>query len=203
MKLRLLSAPLYSCAREQGLSLIELVITLAILTFLLLNVGTSGFLDSKQRHEIDAAVQDLVSAISMARSAAITENIMVTFCRSADGSLCKGSWDNGSILFTDANADRIMNGNDRLLFRFPAPTMPGTLTFNSFRNQQYLQLTPRGATNNQNGNFTFCPLNGDPRLIRQLIINMTGRARLARDTNKDGIVENSEGKPVQCDTPAK
>jgi type IV fimbrial biogenesis protein FimT len=191
------------CHSATGISLIELLIALAIMAFLLTNVGLPGFRDTANRHDIDAAVRDLIDAISMARSAAISENVMVTLCRSSDGKLCKGSWENGSILFTDANADRVINGNDRLLFRFPALKPQGTLTFNSFRNQQYLQLTPRGATNNQNGNFTFCPANGDPRLIRQLIINITGRARVAPDTNKDGIVENSEGKPVECKATGK
>ncbi|MES2605694.1 MAG: GspH/FimT family pseudopilin, partial [Pseudomonadota bacterium] len=147
----------------RGLTLIELLIALAILA-VLVNIATPGFRDSKTRLEIDGALQDLVNAISMARSAAINENVMVTFCRSPDGKLCKGGWENGSIIFTDANADRILNGNDRLLYRFPALKPTGKLTFNSFRNQQYLQLTPRGSTNNQNGNFTFCPANGDPRL---------------------------------------
>ena len=134
----------------------------------------------------------------MARSAAINENVIVTFCRSSDGQHCQGRWESGNITFTDFNADRIINGNDRLLFRSPPLKASGTLTFSSFRNQQYLQLTPRGATNSQNGNFTFCPANGDPKLIRQLIINVTARTRLAQDLNHDGIVEDSQGKPVQC-----
>jgi type IV fimbrial biogenesis protein FimT len=181
-----------------GFSLIELLVCLAIIAFLLVNVVTPEFNEARSRHEIDEVLQDVANSITMARTAAINENIMVTFCRSSDGQHCRGSWEAGSILFTDFNADRIINGPDRLLFRMPPMKASGKLTFNSFRNQQYLQLTPRGGTNSQNGNFTFCPANGDPKLARQLIINITARARMAQDLDHDGIVEDSQGRPVKC-----
>ena len=184
--------------RLRGLSLIELLICLSIIAFLATQLATPAFTQSRQLHAIDDTMNELANAIGMARAAAIAENVMVTFCRSDDGQRCRGRWEQGSILFTDANADRLINGRDRLLYRFPAPPAAGTISFNSFRNRQYLQLTPRGATNNQNGNFTFCPTNGDPTLARQLIINVTGRTRHAFDNDRDGIVENSEGKPVSC-----
>jgi type IV fimbrial biogenesis protein FimT len=183
---------------SRGLSLIELLLCLAIMAFLLVNVVTPGFNAARTRHDIDEVLQDVANSITMARAAAINENVMVTLCRSSDGEHCQGRWETGSILFTDYNADRVINGSDRLLFRMPPMKPGGTLTFNSFRNQQYLQLTPRGTTNSQNGNFTFCPANGDLTLARQLIINVTARARMAQDLDHDGIVEDSQGKPVKC-----
>lgn len=182
----------------RGFTLIELLLCLCILTFLLVKTGIPDFNQSRRRLEIDGAFEELVSAVGMARSTAVAENVMVTFCRSTDGLRCLGNWENGSILFTDFNADHILNGQDRLLFRLPPLKPRGTLKFSSFRNQQYLQLTPRGATNNQNGNFTFCPADGDRRLARQLIINITARTRMARDRDHDGIVEDSQGRPLQC-----
>jgi len=181
----------------RGISLIELLVCLGIIA-LLLNVGIPGFSEARERHEIDEVLQDVANSIAMARAAAINENVMVTFCRSSDGRHCQGRWEDGAILFTDFNADRVINGYDRLLFRTAPMNARGTLKFSSFRNQQYLQLTPRGATNNQNGNFTFCPANGDPKLTRQLIINVTARARMAQDLDHDGTVEDSQGRPVQC-----
>jgi Tfp pilus assembly protein FimT len=123
---------------------------------------------------------------------------MVTLCRSNDGQHCQGQWHEGSILFTDANADRRLNGEDRLLYRTQPLPLRGRLSFNAFRNRQYLQMTPQGITAYQNGNFTWCPANGDPLLIRQLILSFSGRTRMARDEDGDGVVENSQGKPVTC-----
>ncbi len=182
----------------RGLSLVELLVCLAIIFFLAVHITTPAFTQSRQLHAIDDTMTELANAIGMARAVAIAENRMVTFCRSDDGQRCRGRWEQGSILFTDANGDRLINGNDRLLYRFPPISADGSISFNSFRNRQYLQLTPRGATNSQNGNFTFCPASGEPTLARQLIINVTGRTRHAFDNDGDGIVENSEGKPVSC-----
>jgi len=59
-------------------------------------------------------------------------------------------------------------------------------------------MTPRGTTNYQNGNFTWCPANGDPLMIRQVVVSLTGRTRFAKDSDGDGVVENSQGKEVEC-----
>ena len=184
--------------KAAGLSLIELMLCLAIATFLVVNVVTPNLAIWRQRKEIDGLMHELLFAIDMARSYAIAENVMVTFCRSNDGSKCQGKWHEGSILFTDENADRIINGTDRLIYRLSAMKPKGTLTFNSFQNRQYLQMTSRGFTNYQNGNFTYCPGNHDPAMARQIIVSFSGRTRFARDKNGDGMAEDSQGRPLDC-----
>lgn len=182
-----------------GISIIELLLVLSLIAFLLLMFDQQGFASARENKSIDGVMTDIVSAIAMARMAAVNESRMVTFCRSNDGAHCQGKWHEGSIIFTDRNADRTINQDDRVLFRLQAIQARGELSFNSFRNRQYLQLTPRGMTNYQNGNFTFCPFDGNPALARQVIVSLTGRTRHARDTDGDGIVENSQGKPLACD----
>ncbi len=182
----------------RGLSLIELLTTLGILMFLALRVLEPWWLEAQQRKQIDLMMLELQQFIAMARMSAVSENRMVTLCRSDDGQHCRGRWMDGSILFTDRNADHVINGDDRLLFRLPPRSPAGELRFNAFRNRQYLQLTPQGVTAFQNGNFTWCPANGDLRLARQLIISFSGKTRMARDRDGDGVVENSQGLPLTC-----
>ncbi len=184
--------------KYQGISLVELLVMLSVVGALLLNVSPNGFARPQEVKLIDGVMSDIMAAIAMARSAAIFEAQMVTFCRSNDGKKCQGSWHEGSIIFTDKNADKILNGEDRLLYKLDAIAVQGNLSFNSFRNKQYLQMTPRGTTNNQNGNFTFCPSDKNPVLARQIIISFTGRTRHAKDTDGDGIVENSKGQALHC-----
>lgn len=134
----------------------------------------------------------------MARSYAIDEAMTVTFCRSISGLQCGGAWDDGAIIFTDFNEDRTLNGDDRLIFRLQSHDVEGQLSFNSFQNRQYLQINSRGFTKYQNGNFTFCAADGDPTKHRQIILSLTGRTRFARDEDGDGVVENSQGNPLNC-----
>ena len=75
---------------------------------------------------------------------------------------------------------------------------PGTIRWRAFRNRQYLQMTSAGYTNYQNGNFTYCPPNGDVYQARQLIINMQGRVRKPADIDNDGIIEDARGRDIRC-----
>jgi len=184
--------------RISGFSLIELLLILSILAFLLLNLGLPEFHKNREKKLISAGMQELAQAISMARQSAVAENLIVTFCPGKDALRCEGKWHEGSIIFTDRNADRIINQDDRLLFRLEPIKTEGSISFNSFRNRQYLQMTPRGFTNYQNGNFTYCPANGDTRLAQQLILSLSGRTRMAKDSDGDGIIEDSQGRPLAC-----
>jgi type IV fimbrial biogenesis protein FimT len=184
--------------KVRGLSLIETLVVLSVMAFLMLRVVTPDLADWRQRKEVEGLMHELIAAIDMARSHAVAESVMVTFCRSNDGNSCQGKWHEGSILFTDFNADRILNGSDRLLFRLEPMKPLGTLEFKSFQNRQFLQMTSRGFTNYQNGNFTFCPASKDPRQARQIIISLSGRTRFARDKDGDGVAEDSQGKPLYC-----
>jgi type IV fimbrial biogenesis protein FimT len=181
----------------QGLSLVEMLLALGLLA-VLLSAGLPDFQQWRRKREIDASMRELLAAIDMARAYAIAENVMVTLCRSNDGQHCQGRWLDGAIVFTDRNADRVLDAEDRLFYRLPPFALPGTLSFSSFQNRQYLQMTARGFTNYQNGNFTFCPADGDLHMAQQIIVSLSGRSRLARDSDGDGIVEDSQGRALTC-----
>lgn len=187
-------------ATERGLTLVELLLCLGIVAILMLELAIPGVSAQRARHAADAVMHDIENSIAMARRAAINENLIVTFCRSDDGERCQGQWRDGSIIFSDSNGNHVLDGEDRLLYRLQHQDLAGSLSFNSFGNRQYLQFDGRGVTLFQNGNFTFCPDNGDTTLIRQLILSYTGRTRMALDADGDGVVENSQGETVTCDS---
>lgn len=182
-----------------GLTLIESLICLAVVAIIISRLSAPDTSSWRKRAEIDGIMHELMTSIGMARSHAIAENVVVTLCRSDNGSSCRGNWNDGYIVFTDWDANRILSGKDRVLARAASFKSIGALSYNSFKNRQYLQITPRGFTDFQNGNFTFCSVGRNPRESRQIIISLSGRARYARDKDGDGVVENSQGKPVICE----
>ena len=117
--------------------------------------------------------------MSFARAAAVTTGKMITLCRSANGSSCGGQWQDGILVFTDANADRKPNGSDRILRYTAFGNKAGTLQLRSFPNRQYVQFSPLGFSNRQNGSFTWCPPGGDAALAQQLVFTQSGRVRSA------------------------
>ena len=180
-----------------GFNLIELIIVLAILA-ILVNLGLPALSQSFERNQARVVINEINRAISLTRFTAVNNAVMTTLCKSEDGQNCGGLWQQGFIVFTDRNADRIINGNDRLIRVFPEIAGSGSIKFRAFQNKQYLQMTPQGFTNYQNGNFTFCPASNDPKLAQQIIINRSGRTYFARDKDGDGIKEGANGKALIC-----
>ena len=183
--------------RYCGITVIELLIGVAVMS-IVLGLAIPPFQSLAQRSLATASINWLVGSIAFTRHAAMINRTMVTLCPSIDGTKCGGYWHQGSISFTDHNSDRVINGRDHLLNRFLSPVSGGSIKFRAFRNKQYLQMTPEGMTNYQNGNFVYCSADRDPRFSRQLIINVQGRTRLAHDRDGDGVVEDRSGKPLRC-----
>lgn len=182
---------------SSGFNLVEILIVLTLLA-ILINLGLPALSNTVERNQAKVVINEINRAISLTRFTAINSGLITTLCRSENGTSCGGQWQDGFIVFTDRNADRVINSNDQLIRVFPEPASTGTLTFRAFQNKQYLQMTPQGFTNYQNGNFTFCTSSNDPKLAQQLIINRSGRTYFASDNNGDGIKEGANGKALTC-----
>jgi type IV fimbrial biogenesis protein FimT len=181
-----------------GFSLVEAIVCLALVS-ILLGSAFPSLHDMLKRSEATSAVNWLVTAVAFTRHAAITRRVTVTLCPSRDGTACGGHWHEGIIIFTDENRNRAIDRKDKLLQRARFPVDGARLSWRSFRNRQYLQMTSEGFTNYQNGNFVYCPGDKDPRFARQLVINMQGRARTSSDIDGDGIVEDRRGRDLTCE----
>ena len=88
--------------KNSGFTLIELMITLAIVA-ILLTVGVPSLTAFMQGNRLISSTNELVSALHVARSEAIKLNVRVSVCESSDGANCSttGNWENGWIVFID------------------------------------------------------------------------------------------------------
>ena len=180
-----------------GFTLVELLLVLSILS-ILLGLSLPNFQAMYAQRQADVVIRKVSKAIQLARMSAIRTGKLVTLCRSDSGVECGGQWRDGIIVFSDRNGDRKINQDDVLQQFITFPGINGSLKWRAFQNRQYLQITNQGFTRYQNGNFTYCPNNGDASLARQLIINRTARIRFAIDRDGDGIREDSRGRPISC-----
>lgn len=183
--------------RNSGMTLLEVIMAIALLSILVAATAPSlsGIIEQRRGDEV---IRILREAIELTRAAAIGSGGLATLCRSSDGASCGGRWEEGMIVFLDGDGNRAPDtaGDLVRVFRFSSPA--GSLRWRSFGNRQYLQMTPMGFTRDQNGNFTWCPGNGDARLARQLIVNAAGRLREALDSDGDGVREGANGRPIGC-----
>jgi type IV fimbrial biogenesis protein FimT len=90
--------------RENGFTLVELLITIVIVTTLLA-MGVPSFRDFLKNNRLVAQSNGLVAALQLARSEAVKRSTDTVMCASSNQTTCTGNsdWDKGWIVFSDLN----------------------------------------------------------------------------------------------------
>lgn len=100
-----------------GFSLIELVITLAVVG-ILLGIGTPAIGRFVESTRLTSATNNLISDLSLARTEAVKRGVRVGLCTSADQSTCtnSGTWTQGWLVFVDQDGSSAWTaGTDQVL----------------------------------------------------------------------------------------
>ncbi|MFV1996820.1 MAG: GspH/FimT family pseudopilin [Acidiferrobacterales bacterium] len=171
---------------QSGFSLVELLTGLTVTGVLgSLTIGISNMVSS---HAVTAELNGLMADMAFARSAAITRRQTTTICASNNGSHCnkESAWEQGWIIFTDENRDRLRDPDDQLL-RVQGPLSKGTLLDQGSGYYYYMMYRPTGMVY-PNATFAFC--NG-PHYRRAIIIFRSGRARVS--------TVSSSGDALSCE----
>jgi type IV fimbrial biogenesis protein FimT len=91
----------FAAQRAQGFTLIELMVTIAVLAILL----AIGFTSLINANRLTAQANEVVASLQLARTEAIRRNARVILCRSTNGSVCTAASGQGQWLtFVDADA---------------------------------------------------------------------------------------------------
>ena len=161
--------------KHHGFTLIELMVTVAV-AIILLTVGIPSLLSMISSSAITGYMDALHGDIALARSQAIVEKTTVTLCKSAALVACEPavSWSDGWIVFTDLDADRVVDADDRIIRVHEALSTGVTLKYNQ---GAYLQYGYKGALESSAGSYTYCPSDNDLTLAQGITIASTGRVR--------------------------
>lgn len=101
--------------RISGFSVIELMITIAIVA-ILVAVALPSFESSLRGNRVSTATNELITSLNLARSEALRNPRGAVICTSENGSTCGGDWDNGWIVWIDADGNGLPGGtSDRVL----------------------------------------------------------------------------------------
>jgi type IV fimbrial biogenesis protein FimT len=119
---------------QQGLSLIELLITMTI-AVILLAVGVPSFIEFTTSNTASSYANDLLGDLNYARSEAITRGCRVVVCKGTSttvGSICPVDefWSDGWKVFEDCDNDRIVDATSEILRVHGALSFGWTLTGN-------------------------------------------------------------------------
>lgn len=166
--------------KDQGFTLVELLMTLTVLAVVLaiaIPSFTSAIDSVRQRTQVNQLVTDL----HFARSRAITSRRPVSFCAGQEN--CNGtrSWSGQILMFEDLNANGKVDVEDTPL-RISMIDAGHEWTWRNFRQQRHMTFKPDGTTHSLNGTFILCR---QRVALKTIVINVTGRARLGTPTPED------------------
>jgi type IV fimbrial biogenesis protein FimT len=190
----------------QGYTLLELLVTLAIVTTLAV-MAIPSFQDSIERNAREAAMLDLMGAIAFARSEAVSQSKKVSLCRSTDQSTCAastaGDWDGGWIIFGDMGVAGVLNIGDALLQVHGPSNHQNVITLKSRTNGNFtgdfLQFDEDGFLNNTTTGayLKICDLDNVAAKARAIWLANTGRPAFST-TDADGVQNDLAGANLVC-----
>lgn len=184
--------------RNQGLGLIELMVTLAIIALLAV-IGEPPLANMLRDNRLSAQANALNAALVRARGEAVAQRGSVSICSSAnasaDAATCSaGQWEGGWIVFVDTDNYGSRDTGELLLAA--AGTLPtgSTLRSSGFTNAGYVRFDARGVPDSA-GTFTICDARG-PASARSVAINAIGR--VVRPVNASGVATSLTGGSLTC-----
>lgn len=152
---------------QQGLTLIELLVTLSVLA-IVLSQGIPSLQSLLQKQQVSTYTNQLFLALTLARSEAVKRGQNITLCASSSGHTCTSqqiNWNTGWLITTD----------DNTLLHSVTLNDP---SFNLFWNRKNsLRFNAQGQSPGFNGTFTLCHRNNE-LLQKTVILSNTGRARV-------------------------
>jgi type IV fimbrial biogenesis protein FimT len=158
--------------RARGFTLLELLITIALLSIALAiaipSINTGSAL-------ANAEAKAFKAALNMARSEAVSRSRTVVLCASdkpteAAGS-CAGGWTDGWIIYIDENAN---GGPDSGEIISRQDALGTGITVTASGGDTVVSFAPTGFTTND-GDFTFCTAS-DKSAGRRIVLAASGRA---------------------------
>jgi len=159
--------------RMHGQTLVELMVCLLI-GGIVLTLALPAFTSTLQRNQQTQAVNQLLGALHYARSSAVMGRKTIALCSGDAPCNPEQTWQNQLLIFNDLNKNGQLDNGEALLQQLPL-SKGYSWYWSNFRSRPYMQFEADGTTRALNGTLTLCHADTP---TRQIVINLTGRARL-------------------------
>lgn len=103
-----------SARSTKGFTLVELMITLAVLA-VLAAVAFPSFKSTLRSNRLSTTNNEILGLLALARSDAIRNNAGGGVCGSTDGTACDGDWTEGVMAFSDLDGNGTLDAGDTVL----------------------------------------------------------------------------------------
>ena len=186
--------------QQNGFTLIELMVTIMVMA-IVLGIGIPSMTDCVRNSRVTGTANDLLAAMHVARSAAVSRRAPTTVCRSANPMAATPTCGAGTgwVVYVDANdvdgdglpdGDGALNAGEEILLANQGPpdsititTTPAGSSFVSYASTGFLRSV--GGTASATG-FVLCDSRGNEitaganSAARAIVVSPTGRPQILR-----------------------
>jgi len=165
----------YATRPNRGFTLIEMLMTLALLG-IVLAMAAPAFGSMIQNGASQSARSALTAALNTARMSAASKTVHVTVCPSRDLEYCVRTieWQDGWIVFVDIDGNGQRDDGEALIN--VAQAQPEGVAIQSTAGRTKIVYRPDGSSTGSNVTLTVCDRRG-PEHASALVINNAGRVR--------------------------
>lgn len=178
--------------RQQGTTLVELMIGLSIVAIILI-VAVPSAQNIVIQNRVVAHINELSGVVQFARATAINEQVDTIICPTSDFTNCTTNWSNAKMVFIDENLSGTRNDGEELLVGTPI------ISSSNFIDgpEAAIRFQASGAVNTM-ATLLICHKDKDAKYARALTLSLQGRVKISRDADKDGVHEDNAGTDLSC-----
>lgn len=185
--------------RQQGMTLVELMITLAIFA-ILIGIAAPNFGPVLKKNRVETQLRELGTQMKFARSEAVSVQRTVTICHLDSGAppKCDANWGQGVTIFYDDDTDgELENATD--IIRVINEISPNVLSVIDAggTDQNSMQFDSRGRSSIR-GTVKICDSGGQAKYARALLLELTGMALLSKLNTGTNLYKDINDADLGC-----